>query len=352
MFSLYFCGFLVYANVQKPRILVLHSYDKEYAWTRDVSVGIRRVLDKYPYYSIKWHYMDTKRRTSPRYKLTAASTAKSLINRWEPHVIIAIDDNAQTMRIKNRISNKKIKIQVASAFVNKPGLQVVFSGVNGTREQYGYVDAENVTGILERLELNAIKTMIREILGKDDARIGLVTDKSTTSEIVHKEVQSFKWHPMKLSHVVATPTFNDWKEAIKQANKKVDILLFTNYHTVARSKKNKQKIPPRELIGWTMENTNLPNIGGWGFFVEDGGMIATGVSPYEQGEEAAKMAVEIIEKKITAGEILHKSTQQFITYARRSQMEKAGFKLPKVYEAFARATDNYYEESFEDVFDK
>lgn len=102
----------------------------------------------------------------PRYKLTAASTAKSLINRWEPHVIIAIDDNAQTMRIKNRISNKKIKIQVASAFVNKPGLQVVFSGVNGTREQYGYVDAENVTGILERLELNAIKTMIREILGK------------------------------------------------------------------------------------------------------------------------------------------------------------------------------------------
>lgn len=64
VFSLYFCGFLVYANVQKPRILVLHSYDKEYAWTRDVSVGIRRVLDKYPYYSIKWHYMDTKRRTS------------------------------------------------------------------------------------------------------------------------------------------------------------------------------------------------------------------------------------------------------------------------------------------------
>jgi ABC-type uncharacterized transport system substrate-binding protein len=65
-----------------------------------------------------------------------------------------------------------------------------------------------------------------------------------------------------------------------------------------------------------MQNTSLPSIGGWGFFVEDGGMVSTGVSPFEQGEESAKMAVEII--------------------------EKTKLKLPKVYEAFARATNNYY----------
>jgi hypothetical protein len=156
LFSLYFCGFLVYANIQKPRILVLHSYDKEYAWTRDVSEGIHRVLDKYPQYSIKWHYMDTKRRTTERYKKTAATSAILLIKRWEPHVMIAIDDNAQSL--------------VASKFNNDIYPQVVFAGVNGTREEYGYDKAKNVTGILERLELNAVKNMIMKIV--PDKQIG------------------------------------------------------------------------------------------------------------------------------------------------------------------------------------
>jgi len=333
IFSLYFCGFLVYANIQKPRILVLHSYDKNYAWTRDVSVGIRRVLDKHPDYSIKWHYMDTKRRTSPRYKETAASAAHALIKRWGPHVVIAIDDNAQGL--------------VASRYAGHQSPQIVFSGMNGSRKDYGYDGAKNVTGILERLQLNAIKTMIKEILKKDNVRIAFVTDESTTSMLVHKEVKAFNWSPMKLSYVKSALTLNDWQQAIKQANKQADILLFTNYHTVKREINKEEKVPPAELIKWTMANTHLPNIGGWGFFVEDGGMISAGVSPYEQGEEAAKMAVEIMEdknKQKMAGDIQHQTTRQFITYARKSEMDKVNFTLPKVYEAFARATDNYYDE--------
>lgn len=329
LFCVYFCGFLVYANIQKPRLLVLHSYDKEYAWTRDVSKGIHRILDKYPHYSIKWHYMDTKRRTSPRYKKTAAEAALSLIRRWQPHVVIAVDDNAQAL--------------VASKLVNEKTPQIVFAGVNGSREQYGYDQADNVTGILERLELNAIKGMIGEILPQGDVRIALVTDHSTTSDLVHKEVKAFDWRPMRLSYVRDAKTFAEWQAAIRRANKAADILLFTNYHTVARSAQDKRKVPPRELIQWTMHNTPLPNIGGWGFFVEDGGMVSTGVSPYEQGEEAAKMAVAIIEQHIKAGTIPYKTTRQFITYARKPQLDKAGFTLPRVYEAFARATNNYYE---------
>lgn len=336
LFSLCFCAFLIYANIQKPRIMILHSYDKEYAWTRDVSVGIKRVLDQKPYYAVKWHYMDTKRRSDKRSKENAASAAHSVIERWEPHVIIAIDDNAQQYVVRH--------------YVGRDDLQIIFSGMNGTREKYGYVGAKNVTGILERLELTAIKNMIQELIKKDTIKVALVTDKSSTSELVHKEVKAYNWHPLQLSYIKMAPTFADWKAAIKQANEQTDILFFTNYHTVARNKNDKQKVPPRELIGWTMANTDLPNIGGWGFFVEDGGMISTGVSPYEQGEIAARMAVDIIEKNLKAGEIAYESTRQFIAYARHVELEKAGFKLPKVYEAFARATNNYYEPSFDEQF--
>ena len=330
LFSLYFCGFLVYANIQKPRIMVLHSYDKEYAWTRDVSEGIHRILDKYPQYSIKWHYMDTKRRTTLRYKKTAAASAISLINRWDPHVVIAIDDNAQSL--------------VASKFVNKIYPQIIFSGVNGTRKEYGYDTASNVTGILERLELNAVKSMISKMSEKKQIRIALVTDHSPTSTRVHKEVESFNWEPLQLVSMKDAKTLDDWKAAIKNANKTAEILLITNYHTVETSAQDNKKVPPGELIKWTMANTTLPNIGGWGFFVEDGGMVSTGVSPFEQGEEAAKMAVQVIEDEIQASSIPYKTTRQFITYARKSQLDKAGFQLPKVYEAFARATNNYYME--------
>ena len=328
LFLIFVVGFLVFANIQKPRLLVLHSYDKEYAWSRDVTKGIQRILKEYPHYSVQWHYMDTKRHTGKRFMRAAAKAAVDLIHRWQPNVVIAIDDNAQK--------------HVVQQFKNNPAIKIVFSGMNAAPKNYGYDKANNVTGILERVALSSVKESILNILPNNARRIAHITDASNTSAFVNKEVRNYRWAPFSFTVKAQATTFDDWKRAVKEANKKADLLLFTNYHTVRRSKNDQTKVPAKELIGWTMKNTKLPSIGCWGFFVEDGGMLSVGISPFEQGEVAAKMAVDIIENDKSPSEIPVQSTKQFIIYARESSLKDANLKLPHVYETFARATHNFY----------
>jgi ABC-type uncharacterized transport system substrate-binding protein len=101
-------------------------------------------------------------------------------------------------------------------------------------------------------------------------------------------------------------------------------------------------VPPKEIIDWTNKNSPLPTIGCWGFFVEDGGPMAIALSPYEQGEIPAGMALNIIEKGIKPAEISIKESSQFLIYVDRSGIKKYGIKLPSLFEAFARATGHYY----------
>lgn len=328
LFLVFASVFIIIANVQKPRILVLHSYHPDYAWVREVSVGIKRILDKYPHYSIRWHYMDTKRHNDKRFMHIAAKAADSLIRRWTPNVIIAVDDNAQKL--------------VASKYVNDSKINIVYTGVNGKQSDYGYEDAKNVTGILERIPLTALKDSLKDILPANYLRIAHVTDSSTTSAFVHKELAAYDWKPFRLTYMASAKTFDDWKNAIREAGKKADIILFAQYHTVQRSATEKEKVPPREIIQWTMKHSRIPGIGCWGFYVEDGGMLSIGVSPYEQGKVAAEMAVQIIQGGKPAN-IRFEVTRQFIIYARANELKRMHISLPRIHEAFARATDNYHE---------
>ena len=64
------------------------------------------------------------------------------IDRWQPDVVIAVDDDAQEF--------------VTRHYVNHPRIRIVFAGVNGGIEPYGFVGAANVAGIFERKDLPAL----------------------------------------------------------------------------------------------------------------------------------------------------------------------------------------------------
>lgn len=327
---LYSSALLIYANVQKPRILVLHSYHTEFAWTRDVSVGIKRVLDHYSHYSIRWHHMDTKRHTDANFKEVATAQAVKLIDEWEPDVLIAVDDNAQSL--------------VASRYVGHPRTQIVFSGVNGRLEKYGYDGAENVTGILERIALDAVKEALLEVLPESHRRMALITDFSPTSEHIQREILDYDWSPIEIVRHAMPVTFDEWKRTIGEMGEQADFVLFAPYHTIQRSAEEPVKVPPAEVMAWTQAHLALPGVGAWGYYVEDGGMLSVGVSPFEQGEEAAKRAVAIVERGARGGQLPVGRSKQFIVYAREPMLKAHDFRLPAVYESFARATNNYYEQ--------
>jgi ABC-type uncharacterized transport system substrate-binding protein len=288
-----------------------------------------RVLEKRPY-SIRWHYMDTKRHPSENFKQKAGVTAIALIKKWNPDILIAIDDNAQKY--------------VATHFLNNPSMNIVFTGVNATTKEYGFDSAKNVTGILERIPFTEFKEVFLQLLPKERRRIVHISDNSTSSYYIHKELMDVDWKPLQLVKSYRCDTFDQWKNAIKSAELIGDIVLFTHYHTIKERITDSTIITPSKIIQWTEQRLNLPGIGCWGFFVEDGGMMAVAVSPYEQGEEAAKMAVDIIERGTKTTAIPVKVSVQYVVYIREKSVRARKMDLPRMLEAFARATNHYYEE--------
>src|SRR5947207_16026522 len=110
-------------KLTEPRILVLHSYDVDYSWTRDINTGLQRILDPLLRCRVHWHYLDAKNHPGRDFKRRAASTALRVIRNVNPDLIIAIDDDAQ---------------DVVRLLLDERRIPIVHAGINGSIEAYGY----------------------------------------------------------------------------------------------------------------------------------------------------------------------------------------------------------------------
>lgn len=331
-FFIFTFGVLVWFNISKSRVLILQSYNDDYSWVKDVNVGIKRVMKDKSHYSIRWYYMDTKRHPWQQYKINAGVVARRMIDSWKPDVIIAVDDDAQQFVTKH--------------YVNNPKIRIVFSGVNNELADYGFDKATNVTGILERLPLTAVKeglyTHARLSGNNRPVRVIFLGDKSETVLGDAKWTRAFDWAPAQLVDTILVDNFDDWKEAVKKAQERADYIITSNYRKVAREKGGKELVPALELISWTDSASVIPVIGTNAFFPEDGGMMAIATSPFEQGEVAAKMAADIIDNNKSPKDIPVVTTKQFVVSMLDSRIREKKFVMPMIYEACARASNKYY----------
>lgn len=339
VFLLICMAFIIYEVRQKPRVFVLHSYHESYSWSEEVTEGIERVLKNKPY-SIRWHYMDTKRHPDDDFKSRATRNAQQVIDQWQPHVVIAIADNAQ---------------QAMKPYINHPDISIVFGGVFADPKEYGYDEtAKNVTGIQERWPLDVIKDGLERVFLSDKNPQPLsvmhIGDSSTTGNIVAKEILDFEWGPLLQTTSKSVSHFDEWKLATTEANQTADVVIFSLYHTLYRYPSNQlptgifenEVVAPAEIMAWTQANLQKPGVGGWGFYVEHGGMMAIGVSAYEQGEESARLTTKIIDTKQLPIDLQVRQSKQFLIYLRQSVLDTHHVEVPRIYEAFARANNNYH----------
>ena len=131
---------LVYVHkAHKPRILIVHSYLDDYSWVQEINTGLKRFFDGREDVTLRYHYMDLKNHTGEGFQRTSAEIARRTIERWQPNILIIFDDIAQKL--------------VGMHYLDDPDIGIVYGGVNGDEEDYGYDRASNVTGILERKPL-------------------------------------------------------------------------------------------------------------------------------------------------------------------------------------------------------
>jgi hypothetical protein len=94
-------------------------------------------------------------------------------------------------------------------------------------------------------------------------------------------------------------------------------------------------------MGWTEAHAAVPVISFNAFTTEDGGMLAIGTSPYEQGEVAATLALQVALHGRAAASLPVTASQQFTVAMSGARMRARRFVLPRVYEAAARTGNQY-----------
>ena len=321
---------LIYVKLTEPRILVLHSYDAEYTWTRDINTGLQRVFDPLLRYRVHWYYMDVKNHPYEEFKRKAKANALTAIRQFNPDLIIAVDDDAQ---------------EVVRVALKEKRLPIVHAGINGDIDAYGYDKMANTTGILERKPVADLRDALaaaRKAGHQLGTRLWHLGDGSATVETDARQIEALDWAPFDLKGSTMVDTFDDWKAVVGLAQEKADILFVSNYHSVFKDVSKTEIVPPEEVMSWTEKNSKIPVVGIGGFFVEQGGMLAIAASGFEQGETAAHMALRILGEGVEPGSIPVVEPRQFLVYMRRAVLEKRQVSVPAVYESFARATNGYF----------
>jgi hypothetical protein len=359
VFVLVALSLLLWFKINQPRILIIQSYETDYAWTRDVDSGLKRVLGDTLRYKIQWYYMDTKKHPSEKFKIRAGKLAIQDIESFRPDVIIAIDDDAQRYALYS--------------YANNPKVNIVFAGVNGSVKSYGYYATSNVTGIYERIPLEALRAALdamRDAKGLPlGRRIVAIGDNSGPVKDDSKLIEAMDWRPFKLVDSIHASNYDEWKQAVVNGGREGDMILLSNYQNVARyAGQEELLVPPKEIMEWTKKYSTVPVIetGGWMF--QDGGMLAIGSSGFEQGQVSAQLATYFLDHKTAQknnfSDILCSETakkhftdiqcndsvqkipyvmpHQFLVYMHQSAMRERGLELPAIYEEFARATNNYH----------
>lgn len=294
-------SFLAYQRQHKPRIFILHSYNKAMPWVQSLNQGIKNVFDDKAYISLRYFYMDTKHFHSHSHKEHIRKALHTIITSWRPDIIIAFDEDAQKLAAQE-FGNSNVKI--------------ILGGIIDNKAWSSYESITNITGITEQIPIRAIREIL-SLIFRHQKRIYYLSDDSTTAKIFDKSIINNDWGSYELVTHKRVKTLNQWKAAVHEAESKADILLISTYQTIMEEKK---PMSPKRLVHWTTKHSRIPAVGIYESFVVDGGMLAIAISSLEQSYTAAWLALNIVEKKLAIENIPLIHGKTFSLFMRKEKL--------------------------------
>jgi len=258
----------------RQKVLLIFSYHPEYFWVIEETRGVEDVL-KDKGITTKKFYLDTKRNTTTEWKEKVAEDAVKKIEEFSPDLVMVFDDNACEL--------------VAKKYIDKT-FPLVFCGMNGEPKNYGF-PAENITGVVERHHLRESMELLKRLVPGAKERV-LLSDNSLTSQKFMAQIKKTTL-PINICTVYTTNDFDTWKAKLKDVQSTVDVLGLYLYHTI-KEKGGKVSLSSEAVLGWTLQNSQIPEFAIFDFTVRDGALCGVVVSGYVQGKAAAKMALTIL----------------------------------------------------------
>lgn len=281
-------AFLGTALADAKRVLIVHSAHPGFAWVQGINYAIKARFEKSGI-DYQFFYMNTHINNSVSSKKKICLKALQLMNRFNPQVVIAVDDDAQKYFVK--------------PMLGKTNAQFVFCGVNANPELYGY-PSDNVTGILERTYPKQTLQLLKMIYPNANTAV-CISDDSSNSNLVIPRLKHYAAGkmPVKLNGFIQPTSFSQWVKAVERYNQDQDVdaflIPFTN---TVKQDWDGENMSPAEIMMWTNDNATKPIVGLWPSAADNGALCAVVVDPKEHGTVAALMAKKILAGK-KAGQI-------------------------------------------------
>lgn len=309
---------LGFFNVNKPRILVLHSALETSPWSYKVDVGMRETLatNRRPI-TVDWHYMGVTAPEDPRRVREAVAKANRAIDRLDPDLIIAVDDEANSL--------------VARKFVGRESPRILYVSINHPPIDYGYLGARNVSGIAENLPWRAVRDAVRTLFPDRAARIAALGISTVTGEGELLGLHAFDWGPLDIASTLVSNA-SEWKSFVTHSD--ADVLLILDTQALPDGDGN--LVSAADLSRWTQDNAKPLPIGLHTDFVNYGGGLAISPAPDNFGEEAIRLALDWLDDRATPGAPPVLTSSHFEVAIRQRLLAQRRLALPTIYLEAAR----------------
>ncbi|MCB0357648.1 MAG: hypothetical protein KDD40_11600 [Bdellovibrionales bacterium] len=194
------------AESDLKKCFYVSSYHQGYAWSDSIEKELKNTLKDFC--ELKQFNMDTKRNTAEEFVKTSALKAKSIIEEWQPDILIISDDNAA-------------KYLVQPYYLNS-AMPIVFCGINWTAKEYGF-PTKNITGIIE---VAPIKKMLKHARKVSNGKRALYLGANTFTE--NKNSQYFKVTTQKMGidlDISTVKTSEEWLNSYRSAQTNYDFII-------------------------------------------------------------------------------------------------------------------------------
>lgn len=300
---------------QGPRVVVVHSYHREYIWVQAVDQGIKESLHSLKP-RIETFYLDAKHDLDAESLRNKAQDILERIETLKPQVVITVDDAAQVYL-------------AAPLLKDRASPQVIFCGVNAPLNKYGF-PARNVSGVRERWHFPQSFSLLKKIAPKA-RRVVFLTDDSESSSYVLADLKEDRrlGGPFALPQVKVEQvgTYQQWQRKVLASQAKADFLTMGIYLS-QRDERTGKVVSADSVNAWTKKANKLPTIGFADYVLEHGQFCGVIQSGQEQGAVAGSMARQVLEHGVAAGSLPVRINQKGVVALNLKTAESLGIVLP------------------------
>jgi hypothetical protein len=320
-----FVVLLGFFNATKPRIMVLHSATENSSWAEQVDAGMREALsrNRRPL-TVEWHYLGVDAPTRSPQNREAEAGAFRALKRFNPDLLIAVDDEANSL--------------VARDYVGRARPRILYVSLNRPPADFGYADALNVSGIAEQLPLAAVRDVMRDLFPGRTPTLAILGVDNETGRAEMAQARSFNWESVVVGESTLVSTAEQWRDFV--ASDTSDILLVLGTHDLPDA--NGRIATAAEINRWTQENSSSLPIGTQVNFVEDGGGLSFAPPPDDSGAKAIELALDWLDGRDTPGAPAPVVSDHFEVAVRPSKLLERGVVLPPIYREAARENGTLY----------